>query len=437
MTARPVDLVAALAAARKATQFYPHEHPRYLEAIDTLVDAAADLTSGGPFTLNIHKGRLYAGSDILNDDSPSIASLIEAMEARKVESFTFLPGVGTEDAKGLSDVLDLRPGPQLDIEAELASRAVTGVQVSNVIDENAEEKEERDRERERDKAMHRRLVSTMRNMSAKLTRGGEIDLTDANALVPEIMDRLMENPAAVLALATIRSHGEAELYHSINVMIYALTIGAALDLPEEGFASLGVSALVHDIGKAAFDDGDEHAEAKRLYHPKAGADILARLSGDDRAPMLVAYEHHMALDGTGWPEHSADYMPHPFSRMVAIADRYESITKSPSGPGLTPDRAVALLLHESGVTLDPFFTKLFVQALGVFPVGCWVRLSDHSVGVVCDKGEDPLCPMVRLVFDERGLELDEPLQLDLATDERDIVEVVDETHLAVAASDHL
>jgi HD-GYP domain-containing protein (c-di-GMP phosphodiesterase class II) len=84
--------------------------------------------------------------------------------------------------------------------------------------------------------------------------------------------------------------------------------------------------------------------------------------------------------------------------MVAVADRYENLTKARETEPLTPDRAVAQLLREAGAALDPMFTRLFVQALGVFPVGCWVRLSDQTVGVVCDKGDDPLKPKVRVVY---------------------------------------
>lgn len=438
MSGSPVTLVSALAAARKATQFYPAEHPRFTEAIGALVTAVTDCSLDGPFVLNVHQGRLYSGSDVLADDSPALGSVVEAMEGRGIESLSFMPGFRAEDARGLTEVLNLRPSPTLDVDAELAARAVTNVSISKVVDETAEDREERDRARERDHSLYRRFASTMRNMSNRLQHGQDVDLAEAGGLVPEIMSRLLDQPAAVLALATMRAQGEGDLFHSINVMIYALTIGAALELPEEGFASLGMSALVHDIGKAVFDEIDpEQAEAMRLQHPSAGADILSRLPGEDKAPMLVAYEHHMGVDGSGWPEHPAGYVAHPYSRMVAIADRYETLTKSSSGPGLTPDRAVAQLLREAGTGLDPIFTRLFVQALGVFPIGCWVRLSDHSVGVVSDKGADPLTPHVRVVYDPKGLQLAEPVTLDLAEEDRTIVEVVDERQLDVQTADHL
>jgi putative nucleotidyltransferase with HDIG domain len=432
-------LVSALAAARKSTQFYPPEHPNFGEAVGELVAAVAAATTGGPFVLNVHQGRLYAGSAVLTDDSPALTSVEESMEGRRIESLTFQSGFAEGDARGLAEVLNLRPSPTLDPEAELATRGVANVQVARIISANEEQREERDRTRERDHSMYRRVVSTMRSMSSRLQQGKDVDLAEAGGLVPDIMARMLEDPAAVVGLATLRSEGDAALFHSVNVMIYALTIAAALDLPEEGFASLGVAALLHDIGKAVFEaDDPAQSEAMRLLHPKAGAEILSRLQIEDQAPMLVAYEHHMGIDGSGYPGHAEDYFPHPYSRMVAIADRYDRLTKTDAAQTLTPDRAIAHLLEEAdGGPLDPMFTRLFVRSLGVFPIGCLVRLSDHSIGVVRDRGDDPLTPRLRLIYDPSGLPFDDPPEVDLASDDRAITEVVDEHTLAIATSDHL
>jgi hypothetical protein len=123
--------------------------------------------------------------------------------------------------------------------------------------------------------------------------------------------------------------------------------------------------------------------------------------------------------------------------MVAIADRYEGLTKSADEAPLTPDRAVVRLLSEAGHALDPLFTRLFVKTLGVFPIGCVVRLSDHSVGVVRATTEDLLSPRVRLLFDDRGAELEEPPDVDLTQDERSIVEVLDPETLEIQVADRL
>ena len=125
--------------------------------------------------------------------------------------------------------------------------------------------------------------------------------------------------------------------------------------------------------------------------------------------------------------------------MVAIADRYENLTSPPSdgAKAMTPDKAVVQVLREGGTILDPFFVRLFASALGVFPVGCLVRLSDHSVGVVARPGEDPLAPVVRLAYDDCGAELDGPDQIDLSLGDVRIVEVIHPSSLQVDVSEKL
>lgn len=431
------DVVTALAGARKAIQLYPPSHPAFGESLGLLVTAVEDQVAGGVFTLNWHQGRLYNESVVIPEDVHGNAAVAEAFEARSIESLAFRPGFDFAMAVGLVEVLSLRPSPELDVEAELAKRDVSAVTVAFLEEEVDEERAERDRQRAADRAMYTRMVSALRRVQQQLSSGGT-DLGDTGGLVDNVLQRMLADPSAVLGLATMRSVGERNLFHSLNVMILSLALGHRLGLPEEGLSSLGLSALLHDIGKNAFDvDDPAQAEPMRTMHSKVGAEILQRTGLEDPAPMLVAFEHHMYADGSGYPERAADYVAHPYSRMVAIADRYDNLVNPTSGDALTPDKAVVQVLREAGSLLDPFFARLFANALGVFPVGCLVRLSDQSVGVVVRHGDDPLAPVVRLAYDSRGADLDEPDEVDLAASEVRIVEVIDPDALNVAVADKI
>lgn len=435
----PVKVVVALAGARKAIQLYPPAHPAYGEALDALRAALIENIGEQGLVLNWHQGRLYHESAVLPDDAPGVGSIAEAFEARRLESLEFSPAVTQDDLLVLIDVLALRPSPTLDIAVELESRGVTNVIASTLADETGEERMRRHRQRESDRALHDRIVMTMRHLPERLAGTGAAELGDTQALVTGVTERLLADPSAMLALATMRDTADHSLYHSLNVMIYTLVLGERLGLPEEGLESLGLSALLHDIGKTAFDASDPaQAVSMDMMHPEVGAKILQRVSMADPAPLLVAYEHHMHADGTGWPERPPDYVSHPYSRMVAVANRYEELT-NPVDPSaaLTPDRAIVQVLRESASILDPLFARLFANALGVFPVGCLVRLSDQSVGVVAQAGEHPLTPVVRVVYNDRGAEIEEPEDLDLATSEIRILEVVEPESLNVAVSDKL
>lgn len=439
MSGDGIRIVTALAQARKATQLYPPSHPSFGAAIGDLVTTARGATAGGPFTLNLHQGHLYHESTVLPDDLPGVQAMAEAFEARKIESMSLHPGFGETDALGLTETLGLKPGAALDVEKELASRGVSNVSLAFLSGEDDECREERDRQRQQDRAMYGQLISALRTVQARMSAGGALDVGTAGSVVSGIAGRLDEDQSAILALAAMRSTTEADLFHATNVMIYTLTLGSALGLPEEGLTSLGISAVLHDIGKSAFDASDaSQAQAIKVLHPSVGAQILGRLPDEDKAPMLVAYEHHMGMDGSGYPDRLADYVPHPFSRMVAIADRYENLSKPDAyGVALTPDRAVAQILRESRGPLDPLFARLFAKALGVFPVGCLVRVSDMRVGVVSGAGTDALSPKVKILYSADGLDVEDPPELRLDEEGLAIIEVIDPGALAVEISERL
>lgn len=432
-------LATTLAAGRKASQLYPPTHPAFGEAMEALTEAIRSATTTGPFQINLHQGRLYHDDTPVPEDVPGVTAIEEAFEVRKIESLTLHPELSRDEAIALVAVLSLRPSPSLDIEKELAGRQVTHVTVAFLEDEDTDEREERERLREQDRAAYSRLVGLLRTMSAKVASEGIPDIAGASDVVDSIMKRLMDDQAAIMGLATIKGQTETNLFHSINVMIYSLILGDALGLPEEGLSSLGASALLHDIGKAAFDSSDPaQAEPMRVMHQAVGADILSRLPEEDKAPMLVAHEHHMHADGGGFPERPDDYIAHPYSRMVAITNRYANLVDPSSGKEpLTRDRAVMQLLDEAGTVLDPFFTRLFVKAIGIFPVGCMVRLSDQSVGVVSAPGADALTPTVRLLYDPAGMTIEDITEIDLAETDLRIIEVVEDESLNVKVSDHL
>jgi HD-GYP domain-containing protein (c-di-GMP phosphodiesterase class II) len=439
MSSGPAQLVSALAAARKAVQLYPPTHPRHIEALEGFGTSVMECAASGENVINLYQGRLYCRSEVISSDVPGAAVMAEALEARRVESLTFEAGFDKSDAMGLIETMALRPTPELNVEEELGKRGVRHVTVAFLVDQAKEQREERDRRHEQDRALYKQVIGALKAIRQRLSEGQTVALDQAGSVAQGVLARLMEDKGAALGLATLSSKGESNLFHAVNVMIYSLTLGESLGIPEEGLMSLGISALLHDVGKAPFDPKNENeAETVRLLHPQKGAEILSQLLEEDTSPMAVAYEHHMRPDGLGFPEHPVGYVPHPFARMVAIADRYENLTKGSDGQAaITPDKAIAEMLTDSGRGLDPLFTRLFIQAMGVFPVGCLVRLQDQSIGVVCDVGADPLKPKVRLLYTPSGEELEDPEDVDLATDDRDIVEVVDPELLKVDVSDHL
>jgi putative nucleotidyltransferase with HDIG domain len=426
MNAESAAAVTAIAGTRRAVQLYPPAHPAYGEAVGDLEVAIRNACAVEPLVLNLHQGRLYHGSLPIPDDVPGLAQVTETFESLSIESLVFQSSFSASEAIGLTEVLSLKPSPDLDLSEEFASRGIVSVAASLLARTGDGEGGERDVVREQDRALFRRSVSSTRNMLEQVSAGDLTAVAGARSLAESLIPRLEQDSAAVQSMAAARRPKERQLYHSLNVMIYALLLGNRLGLPAEGLSSLGTAAVLHDIGKSAFDLNDpEQAERAQTEHPRVGAEMLQHLALDDVAPMLVAYEHHMYANGSGFPERAPGYVAHPYSRIVSIADRFVNLTNpAPGTPALTPDRALVQVLREANQFFDPFLARLFANMLGPFPVGCVVRLSDQSVGVVYRSGNNPLSPVVRLAYDSHGLEVTEDRDLDLTLSNVSIVEVV-------------
>jgi hypothetical protein len=120
---------------------------------------------------------------------------------------------------------------------------------------------------------------------------------------------------------------------------------------------------------------------------------------------IAAYEHHVHYDRSGFPE--VAYTPHLVSRVVAIADCYETLTSSHEGSDVlhTPYDALFLMQSRAGTLFDPLLLKVFVNAVGIYPVGSLVRLTSGEYAIVAEGPADPTFldqPKVRIVRTGEG-----------------------------------
>jgi len=431
-----IEIAAALAASRRAVRLYPPEHPSHREALEGLCHAVNEAIDIRPLVLNLNEGRLYEGSAVITDSSPATRALAVAMEARRVESLTFHMGFVELDGEGISEVLSIRPSPDLQVQAELDARGVKAVTVSELEDNSARKAEDRDRQRESDRALFRRALSALDHVRTALAENAPVDSSELVRTIAPLVERVAEDPKAISALALMTGHGERWRFHAIGVMLHALVIGRLMGLSDRQLLDLGLAGMLHDIGEVLADGGD--AEAALRAHPDFGARSIGPVSDENCSAMLVAYEHHMGVDGSGWPAREDGYVTHPFTRVVAVADRYDELLRPPRGTGVRPDEAVATILREaSGGPLDPFISRIFADAVGVLPIGCVVRLTDHSVGVVCSAEDDQLRPHLRMVLGTDGTQLRPVRDLDLRESDLSIVEVLPAALLGLEPSDAL
>lgn len=449
-----------LSAAQRSATLYPDNHPVLGESIDALTTSVNELVESGEVaTFNIHKGSLFFGSVVLPQESIMHSRLIADCRDRHIGSIAFLPGGTRDELAALIALLNIeeRLLRTQDAAAWLAAREVSHVAVAAVSELEAEAEGDESEGDEQAKRVgqeatkiYRMVLDVMRQMELQIRSGGAVEISKARQMSDSILSLMLQNRSAVIALSTIKSHDEYTLFHSVNVMILSLGLGTLLSLERDKLRELGLAALMHDVGKITVPREilqkpgpltTEEWKAMRR-HPTNGAHLLDNLSDYGEAMMVVAFEHHMRQDLQGYPPPYERQQLHLYSRIVAIADAYDAMTtmRSYRAP-LRPDKAVAVLVRESRKAFDPTLVKVFINMLGIYPVGTVVKLSTAEIAVVYEANQnDLLRPQVKVVVDPERRRVDGEI-VDLtqiaeggSSFLRSIVESVDEQDYNIDAS---
>lgn len=218
----------------------------------------------------------------------------------------------------------------------------------------------------------------VREVLAQARDGRRLEFGPARRAVESLLERVTADPDALLDLALLRRFDRYTYTHCVNVSVYALAVGARLGLRRELQLELGFAALFHDVGKARLPleivdkpaalDEDERRQMQR--HPALGALLLlAHRPPRDRGwarAVAVAFEHHLGLDGSGYPALRWARRPDLFTRICSIADGFDAMTsgRAYASGALTPCQAAARLREKAGSFYDPFLLELFEEALG-------------------------------------------------------------------------
>jgi putative nucleotidyltransferase with HDIG domain len=232
----------------------------------------------------------------------------------------------------------------------------------------------------------------------------------------------------MVGMTVLRDYDQYTFAHSVNVAIFSIALGKKLGLSKIELCDLGMGALLHDIGKSrtpielVTKAGQlEEPEWEILReHPTEGLLALLEMRGAGEVPfraMLNAYEHHMKVDQTGYPQSKREREPTLYSRIVAIADGFDAATtrRSYQATPWLPDAVLREMRDNPDRGFDPLLVKAFISMTGIYPVGSVVVLDTFELAVVVSTNQEtPSRPQVKVIFDELGIPVSPSRTLDLS-----------------------
>jgi HD-GYP domain-containing protein (c-di-GMP phosphodiesterase class II) len=202
---------------------------------------------------------------------------------------------------------------------------------------------------------------------------------------------MIANPDAVMLIARLRDEDIHTYYHGVKVSLYLIALGRHLGIPKAQLAELGLIGMLADVGKVkvprtllAKTGALSPAEFEIVKeHVGLGLAWLEGSGGLTSAVMQGIAQHHERLDGSGYPKGLTGDQLGVYGRMTAIADSFTAmITPRPYANASSAQEALLNLYEWGGTLFSAPMIEQFVQAIGVFPVGSLVELSNGEVAAV-------------------------------------------------------
>jgi HD-GYP domain-containing protein (c-di-GMP phosphodiesterase class II) len=276
-----------------------------------------------------------------------------------------------------------------------------------------------------------RSVALTRDVINSVRLGRAPSIKKIKRVVQGIVDQILNEETSLIGLTALRDYDDYTFTHSVNVCIFSVALGRRLGMSKLQLFDLGLSALMHDIGKSRIpvsilhksgDLSDEDWKGIAM-HPWLGVLALFQLKGQQEEvsyrAMTVAYEHHMRGDLSGYPQLIRPRTLSMTSKIVAVADGYDAATsrRAYQTVALSPAAVLQEMRDNPRRGLDAVVVKAFINLLGIYPVGTLVVLDTFELAVVfaANPRHDALSrPIVKIVSDAQGNVVVPPLEVDLA-----------------------
>ncbi len=356
----------------------------------------------------------------------SFTSLIEVLKQLKIGGILLKKSTTVDELKRFIYVLvQTDPGAPEPFERVVGQMGKMGI--ANIEIDPFEEKKESFEDILRDtkevaKSTYFRTMTAVAEVMDNIKLGQAVSVKRAKRVVQGMVDLLLQEESTLLGLTTLRSHDEYTHHHSVNVCILSLAMGQRLGYPKKKLTELGVAALFHDMGKASIstailnkptDFTEEEWQIMRR-HPILGVKYIIKLKGINEMTIRMVtgiFEHHLNYDLSGYPKLDTKWELSLLGRIISIVDCYDALTSSRvyNRVPYPPDKALKFMLNKSGRAFDPVLMKIFINSIGIFPIGTLVLLNTNELGVVVQTSSNPERmdrPKVKIIADPSGKEVD-------------------------------
>ena len=461
------EFLVVLYTAFRSLKLYPIENAQVQKALDDLAATTKHLLDvEKELELRLQGEFLFVNSTRLRldlDNYASFSHILGVLRQCGVGAVRIDEGVDRKQLQVFVSLLlsyaakEANPNKVFELGQKLTDGGVSFISVEPPL-ETDEDVEEEERQKEAAKRTYARSVAVTKEVINSIRMGRTANVKKVKRAVQAIVDQVLNNEASLVGLTTLRDYDEYTFTHSVNVCIFSVALGRKLGLTKLQLYDLGIAALFHDVGKSRVPlevlnkQGGLTDEEWRIMqaHPWLGVLTLFGLRGYGEIPyrgMIVAYEHHMKTDLTGYPKSLRPRDLSIYSKIVAVADGFDAATSRRvyQTVPIQPDQVLKEMWENPRRGYDSIIVKAFINLIGIYPVGTCVILDTYEVAIVHSANPDVTHvhrPVVRVVASAEGAPHQPGFLADLAQRDaqgnfpRTIVKVTDPAKYGINISDH-
>ena len=215
-------------------------------------------------------------------------------------------------------------------------------------------------------------IETLRWLHGEVQSTGAVPLAEAEAVVRSLAVAMHGGQQIMLPLLQLKEFDQYTTTHSLNVAVLSMALAEFLGLSATDVRTFGVAGLLHDIGKTKIPldvltkPGKLTDEERALMneHPVAGARMLLEVEDDLDLAVVVAYEHHIMINGGGYPVLHYARQCHQASKLVHVCDVYDALrTRRPYREAWSFEKTLGYLDERKGLEFDPELCGAFVRMM--------------------------------------------------------------------------
>jgi putative nucleotidyltransferase with HDIG domain len=423
------EAVRRFAAAIRGAQLYAAGHPLVERSLATFHETISQLLADEPtLTIGLIDQEIVVGDSPLPKSADNYAELIRRLQALGIERIAFERDVPRTAVDTLIVTLahpEQRPhaarAGAVPADPMAVLQSLPRIKVGRIsLDERVNTSTA---DVATIRKMYAEAVTVAGDLWGAAERDGIPDAAQARNLVDNLAQTVAQNRTALVALTALKEYDNYTFTHMVNVSILTLAQARALGLEGVPLRELGLAALMHDIGKVRTPKEilnkpekltDEEFAIMKM-HVVDGAEILRRTPEMPTLAAVVAFEHHMRIDATGYPVGVVRSSLNLGTMLCSIADVYDAMRSQRAYQQSFPtDRILAVLKRNDGSQFDQHLVRRFAQLMGIYPPGNLVKLDSGELGVVLKVyAPDPYRPKVRVVIAADSQKLTRPYDVNL------------------------